>query len=345
MKFSVLVPVYNVECHLPVCFASIEAQSFGDFEVVLVNDGSTDSSGALCREFAEKHPGQVRVIEQKNRGLLLARRAAMKQARGEYLVSLDSDDALRPDALEVVASRLSETDADIVAFQSSRSASFDEPYFSWEQLFRQADEKGRISLEAVRRTLSASHNFNTMWGKAIRATCVDSDASYEELEGLQYGEDLLQMIPILDKAKTVVLMPDILYFYRENPASISHDVNRGRLRDIEKVRERLASYAMIWNPDLLPRVFANDAIEVLAYCLMSANRMGMKAASAEIALACSTSFFKRAVADADFKGQPSWKILALALLRRGCYPLFCVYCKTLFGALRIFGSSKVERYC
>lgn len=345
VKFSVLVPVYNVERYLSDCLASIEAQSYGDFEVVLVNDGSTDSSGAICHDFAEKHPDRVRVVEQRNRGLLLARRAAIREAKGEYLVSLDSDDALRADALEVLASKLGETDADIVAFQSSRSSSFDEPYFSWDRLFLQADEKGRIPLEAARATLSTSHDLNTMWGKAIRASCIDRDACYDMYEGLQYGEDLFQMAPILDKAKTVVLISNILYFYRENQASISHDVKRSRLTDIEVVRNRLALYAKSWCPELIPKVFANDAIEVLAYCLMCANRLSVKMSLSEIEMACDTPFFKNALVGADLESQPSWKRLALLFLKKGNYRIFRAYCRALFGFLKILGSSKVERYC
>ncbi|MEF2652377.1 glycosyltransferase family 2 protein [Slackia piriformis] len=345
MKFSVLVPVYNVESFLPECLASIESQTYRDFEVILVNDGSTDSSGALCRSFAEKHSDRVKLVEQRNRGLLLARRAAIKEASGEYLVSLDSDDALRADALEVVASKLRETDADVVAFQSSRHPSFEEPYFSWDRLLRRADEKGRIPLEAVQTTLLTSHDFNTMWGKAIRTSCVDRDVCYDAFEGLQYGEDLLQVAPVLDRAKTIVLVSDVLYFYRVNQASISHDVKRSRLTDIETVRSLLASYAESWNPGLLPKVFANDAIEVLAYCLMCANRMNAEASLSEIRAACDTPFFKRAISGADFEGQPSWKRIALLFLEKGWYSLFRAYCRLLFGALGMIGSSKVDRYC
>ncbi|MCQ2420443.1 MAG: glycosyltransferase [Clostridia bacterium] len=88
---SVIVPVYNVAQFLPRCVDSILAQSFRDFEVILVDDGSTDESGALCEQYA-KTDSRIRVIHQENRGLSGARNTGIEHAVGAYLAFIDSDD-------------------------------------------------------------------------------------------------------------------------------------------------------------------------------------------------------------------------------------------------------------
>ena len=88
---SIIVPVYNVEKYLNECIDSIIAQTYSNIEIILVNDGSTDASGKICDEYAEKD-GRIKVIHQVNAGLSAARNAGMAVATGEYLYFVDSDD-------------------------------------------------------------------------------------------------------------------------------------------------------------------------------------------------------------------------------------------------------------
>ena len=103
MKFSILVPVYNVEKYLEQCLESIMAQTFTDFEVILVDDGSRDKSGLICDTYAQKYPEKIRVFHKENEGLLLTRRFSLKQAKGEYIVFVDSDDYVAKNLLETLA--------------------------------------------------------------------------------------------------------------------------------------------------------------------------------------------------------------------------------------------------
>ena len=97
MKLSIIVPVYNVEKHLVHCLESIAAQMCDDYELLLIDDGSTDASGALCDVFAREHPEcRVVVIHQSNGGLSAARNAGIDRARGEYITFVDSDDYIDP---------------------------------------------------------------------------------------------------------------------------------------------------------------------------------------------------------------------------------------------------------
>lgn len=100
---SVIVPVYNVRFCLEECLESILGQSYADLEIILIDDGSTDGSGAVCDAYAARDE-RIRVIHQPNRGLSAARNAGLEIARGEYISFVDSDDYLLPDALETLLS-------------------------------------------------------------------------------------------------------------------------------------------------------------------------------------------------------------------------------------------------
>jgi CDP-glycerol glycerophosphotransferase len=104
-RVSVVVPVYNVEEFLETCLDSLTAQTFEDFEAILVDDGSTDRSGEIAQRYAERDP-RFRVVKQANGGLSKARNTGADEARGEFLVFLDSDDALPPNAYELLVGAL-----------------------------------------------------------------------------------------------------------------------------------------------------------------------------------------------------------------------------------------------
>lgn len=93
MKLSIIIPVYNVEKYLNICIDSILKQTYKDYEIILVDDGSTDESGKICDEYVSVNK-QIRVIHQKNKGLSCARNTGIKKARGKYLMFIDSDDFL-----------------------------------------------------------------------------------------------------------------------------------------------------------------------------------------------------------------------------------------------------------
>lgn len=115
MTISVIVPVYNVERYLDKCVASILAQSYTDYELILVDDGSTDQSGVMCDQYANRHEC-VRVIHQQNKGLGGARNAGIDVASGEYLLFIDSDDFVDADMLRICAERLASNPCDMLIF-------------------------------------------------------------------------------------------------------------------------------------------------------------------------------------------------------------------------------------
>lgn len=116
MKVSVVIPVYNVERYLERCVQSVQRQTYQDVEIILVDDGSPDNSGLLCDQLAEKDP-RIRVIHQENQGLSGARNTGIRQAQGDFLIFMDSDDEwLLDDGLDALARQCDEK-TDMVAFK------------------------------------------------------------------------------------------------------------------------------------------------------------------------------------------------------------------------------------
>lgn len=114
MKVSVVIPVYNVECYLERCVQSVLRQTYRDFEIILVDDGSTDGSGSLCDQLAQQD-SRIRVVHQQNQGLSAARNQGVRCANGEYIAFLDSDDEwLLEDGLETI---LVEDSPDLIVFK------------------------------------------------------------------------------------------------------------------------------------------------------------------------------------------------------------------------------------
>ena len=113
--FSVIIPVYNVAEYLPQCIDSVLTQNLSDFELILVDDGSTDNSGKICDQYDEKP--NIKIIHQTNAGLSAARNAGVAKANGRYLVFLDSDDYLEPGALAAIKAGL-EPNLDALRYQA-----------------------------------------------------------------------------------------------------------------------------------------------------------------------------------------------------------------------------------
>ena len=117
MLFSIIIPVYNVENYLRDCLDSMLNQSFADWEAICVNDGSTDGSSTILDDLASKD-SRVTVISQPNGGLSAARNTGLKAAQGDFVLFLDSDDWLEPDALKILSDNLK--DEDLLCFNGRR---------------------------------------------------------------------------------------------------------------------------------------------------------------------------------------------------------------------------------
>lgn len=261
-RFSILAPVYNTSAYLSECLASVEAQTYKDFELVLVDDGSTDNSGKMCDEFAATH-AYTRVIHQENKGLLIARREALAAAKGDYIVTLDSDDALRSDTLELLAAEIDNHEPDIVTFDFSRVKDF--TTFGPSRLSIKPGFYGPQQYDLFKMEIAGGRH-NNLWSKCYKRSIADVETDYSGLQGLTHAEDLLQILPIVNAGKTVTYLGEALYYYRPNPASATGSYRSQQLNDLSAALNTLLRYSASWG-DVFLGVARKGALLQISYLL------------------------------------------------------------------------------
>lgn len=246
-KFSVLIAAYNAEKYLDECIQSILVQKYQDYEVIIVNDGSTDSTYDICQKYAAMC-GKIKVFSWENHGLILSRRKALSESTGEYVLFLDADDAYKDNAFEEISSDLS-GDEDVIIYRFE---------FLYENGTRKESNNLQIKYysDADRCQLFedfiSNYEYNHMWSKVMRRDLLVSDPyNYNALKSIKLGEDLLQSINVYGNAKKVVTSNRVVYSYRVLSSSMSHGFNSNHITDIATVYRCLAEYInkACWNTD------------------------------------------------------------------------------------------------
>lgn len=211
---SVIVPVYRVEKYLPACIDSILNQTFTDFELILVDDGSPDRCPAICDEAAERD-ARVRAIHQANQGLSAARNAGIEAAHGAWLSFVDSDDFLAPDFLETLHDAAVRAGADCALCGVQLT---DEAGQKIGQLLSVADgvRTGRSILETLCRAPEIT--YLVAWNKLYRR---DVFQTLRYPVGMQ-NEDTYLAAELFDTVQTVICVSKPMYFYRQRADSIMH---------------------------------------------------------------------------------------------------------------------------
>ena len=230
-RISVVVPIYNVEPYLDECLLSLSAQSFGDLEVVMVDDGATDGSAAIAAHHAERDP-RLRLVRQANHGLGHARNSGVQAATGEFLTFVDSDDRLPPDALELLLGSLERTGSDFATgnvhrFTSARS--WPAPFLRKTFLRR----RSRTHVSRFRWLLSDRMAQNKLWRR-----------SFWDEHGLRFPEGVLHedipvVVPAHFQARSVDVISRPVYLYRiREDGELSITQRRAELRTL---RDRIAA--------------------------------------------------------------------------------------------------------
>ncbi len=231
MKVSVIIPVYNVEQYLNQCIDSVIAQDYDDIETILVDDGSTDSSGMICNNYREKYP-EIKVIHKKNGGLSDARNTGINVATGDYILFLDGDDFWSDnDCVSTLVKRVSKTHADVLNFSFQKF--FEDtkekvPYFSKARNMPLSikSKKGQIDF-IYKNNLYIS----SACTKMIRRDLLDHDLFFEKGA---YSEDIVWSAILLEKAKSLDFLCINFYCYRQRRDSISHSINDKKMHDLYK---------------------------------------------------------------------------------------------------------------
>ena len=223
---SIIVPIYNTEKYLHQCLDSILNQTYTNFEVLLVNDGSTDSSGIICQEYVE-NDSRFRYFEKNNGGVASARNLGLERSGGAYITFIDSDDWVEPNYLDVLYTALKENDTDVAISTYKRFAQ--DGVFYLRSYSREDDEflnigtRSRDSfLEILPRLGELDHSFYSISSKLIKRKIIGNLLFDEQIS---YAEDLNFFFHLYLGVESVVYVRDYTYVYRTHDASTSQNIN------------------------------------------------------------------------------------------------------------------------
>ncbi len=213
---SVIIPVYNVEDYLRECIDSVLCQTYGNFEIILVNDGSTDSSGKICDEYLEKDE-RITVIHQKNCGLSVARNTGFSEADGYYVYFLDSDDYIAENAFETLLEIAEKDNSDIVFFDAVSFADTDD--FTVKQNYIHKNKYKTDSGYKVFSALTKNKEYHSAVPLLFIKKDFLSDSKIKFIPDILY-EDMVFTYQIFCKAATVSQCSEALYHRRYRKDSI-----------------------------------------------------------------------------------------------------------------------------
>lgn len=234
---SIVVPVYNVEKYLGRCVDSILEQTYKDFELILVDDGSTDSSGTICDKL-RKRDDRIRVIHQKNGGLSAARNTGLAEAKGEYITFIDSDDFIDQIFLEVLYQNALQYEADVSL--CGYSLVWENPQKNRKHKHNKDDKiKLYTGKKAANEIVSKSRTcMITAWGKLYHHS-LREHLKYPEGK---LHEDEFVTYKVFFASKKVVETEREGYFYFQRGTSIMNGYNKKRLDKIEALKEAICFF-------------------------------------------------------------------------------------------------------
>lgn len=254
-KISVIVPVYNTEKYLRRCIDSILAQTFTDFELLLIDDGSKDSSGAICDEYAAKE-SRVRVFHKDNGGVSSARNMGLDNAKGEWISFVDSDDWVDYTFLELVILEATKYKADVVFCDSIFEFSNKQKryqHYSWEKPIKAG------LAEYITTT------WTCLWGCIINRSII-SNNHIECPVNITYCEDFHFMVRVCFYAKAIKKIPKALYHYNQRETSAVHSLSLSTQEDEIWVYSDIIEFLKVMGQ------YNNNYKKVMAWRLLKASQ-------------------------------------------------------------------------
>lgn len=259
-RFSLIVPVYKVERFLERCVESVLGQTFADFELILVDDGSPDRCGEMCDRYAAKDD-RIAAIHQENSGVSAARNRGIAAASGEYVAFVDADDLVSLDFLQCADACLrSYPNADIVQF-GWRS------FVEGESFAQVVNKPGEVQVYDQNDAMQAFLRFNTFthapWGKMIRRSLLEG---IEFPLGIKVGEDLHVSYRLLGKANNIISTDAVAYYYCLRDGSAMTSRGPSAVRDAMWVFGQMNGFYHENFPQLCNEAdlrYANDLLQLL----------------------------------------------------------------------------------
>ncbi len=248
MQFSLIVPVYNVEKYLKKCIDSILDQSFKDFEVLLIDDGSIDQSGALCEDYAGKD-NRIKVIHQENRGLSGARNTGLEHASGEWIIFIDSDDWVSTDYLEVVNKTINRSKADVYCINSVKVSEDEKSelekliFFVESDVFRIDNENERFDFYE-KKLMQYKFGWEA-WSRVFKRDIIEKYHLRFVPTKEVFAEDYLFTLIYFLHVKKIGCICNCFYYYRQRSDSLLGTKN------LETVLKRIVNLNDIFYKELI----------------------------------------------------------------------------------------------
>lgn len=262
MLLSIIVPVYNVEKYLDECLQSIIQQteiSEKFCEILLINDGSTDHSGEICDKYKKKYPKMIRVFHNLNQGLLLTRRFGYAHANGEYIINCDSDDRLEPEAIKKIKKIITEYhEPDVIYFNLY---TFKRLKIQEYKNLLSLEKCKRVSKENIIKSFFKEFTIVSLCSKCYKKKCVDVHRDYSQYAHISNGEDCLQTLEIIDRAKTFVYYNEALYGYRMD-TGMTRKFDAEFYSSFSKITEEILNRKKLWNIKEFDELLANKILSV-----------------------------------------------------------------------------------
>ncbi len=223
---SVIVPIYNVENYLAKCIESLTNQTYKNIEILLIDDGAKDSSGAICDKYAE-NDARIKVFHKTNAGVAEARNTGLQYMTGEYFCFVDGDDFVHDEYVQTLYSLICEYSADIAMcgyvfkWNDGREKKTRNTEYSDNHIFTDS------GCNALCKMLHSDVYAPACWGKLFNAKKIKFSFDHYSI-----GEDMLASVNYFQQAEKVVMSNKTLYYYIQNDESVMHSVNPDKIFDM-----------------------------------------------------------------------------------------------------------------
>ncbi len=337
MFFSVIVPVYKVEKYLPNCIESVLGQTFSDFELILVDDGSPDECPRICDSYKEKD-ARIKVVHKPNGGLASARRAGIKVAEGDYVFNLDSDDLVENDTLECAHKIIKETDAELVSFSyrwvkngqtmNITNDGLDEGLYAGEDIEKYIYPKLLMDK-------NMGHMSYYLSGKAVKRELLTPHQLSVD-EKISLGEDLCCVVPCYLSAKSVYISKKTAYLYTVRDDSLSKEFNTKQIKLVEDVINEIYKMDTKKVTDFEEQICRYSCFMCFAILAAAAEGNYFKSIN-ELKKSINKSVHNQKIPRAEFENVSVKSRISIYFMKKKCYKMafyFLNLCKTIKCVLK-----------
>lgn len=245
-KFSIIIPAYNVGEIIINHIKNLLKQTYTNFEVIIVDDGSSDSTFEKINELV-KLDARVIAVHKSNGGQISARVKGIKYASSDYCLFMDADDSFELEALKIINDSLNRKESDMIIFNANyvnkdgKKKKYLLNYKDRETYFTDKE------IYTFKREVICTRKFNNIWLKAFKTSLIKDVYAYEDITYVRAEEDLLMQLPYFDRVKSITYIPQVLYNYEFNENSVTNNFSEYKFCGAVFVDKQLRKYAEKWH--------------------------------------------------------------------------------------------------